>query len=95
MGFFGVAALLALYLILILKALNIAFRSADRFGLLVGLGITSGISFYIIFNIGMTIGLFPITGIPLPLLSYGGSSLITNFFALGLLLNIEMRRNIR
>ena len=94
MGFVGVVALLVLYLILILKALNIAFRSADRFGLLVGIGITSGISFYIIFNIGMTIGLFPITGIPLPLLSYGGSSLITNFFALGLLLNIEMRRNV-
>jgi rod shape determining protein RodA len=94
MGFIGVAALLALYMILILKALNIAFRSSDRFGLMVGIGITSAISFYVIFNIGMTIGLFPITGIPLPLLSYGGSSLITNFFAFGLLLNIEMRRNL-
>jgi len=92
MGFLGVAVLLSLYLILILKGLNIAFRSGDRFGLLTGLGITGAISFYIIFNIGMTLGLFPITGIPLPLLSYGGSSLITNFFALGLLLNIEMRR---
>ena len=54
--------------------------------------IISSISFYVLINIGMTIGFFPITGLPLPLLSYGGSSLITNFFALGLLLNIEMRR---
>ena len=58
------------------------------------LGLISSITFYIVFNIGMTIGLFPITGLPLPLLSYGGSALITNFFALGLLLNIEMRRMI-
>ena len=93
LGFIGVIVLFALYLVLILKGLNIAFRSADRFGLLVSLGIVASMSFYIIFNIGMTIGLFPVTGLPLPLLSYGGSSLITNFFALGLLLNIEMRRS--
>ena len=86
--------LLLLYLIIILKGLNIAFRSPDRFGLFLGLGIVSVLSFYIIINIGMTIGFFPITGIPLPLLSYGGSSLVTNFFAVGLLLNIEMRRSI-
>jgi rod shape determining protein RodA len=94
LGFIGVIVLLTLYLILILKGLNIAFRAADRFGLFVSLGIVASMSFYIIFNIGMTIGIFPVTGLPLPLLSYGGSSLITNFFALGLLLNIEMRRAI-
>lgn len=93
-GFIGVVILLSLYLFIILKGLNIAFRAADRFGLFLALGIISSISFYILFNIGMTVGLFPITGLPLPLLSYGGSSLITNFFALGLLLNIEMRRTI-
>ena len=92
LGFIGVAVLLTLYLALILKGLNIAFRAADRFGLFVALGIVASLSLYIIFNIGMTIGIFPVTGLPLPLLSYGGSSLITNFFALGLLLNIEMRR---
>ncbi|MCH8157493.1 MAG: rod shape-determining protein RodA, partial [Nitrospinae bacterium] len=91
-GFIGVVILLALYLFIILKGLNIAFRAADRFGLFLALGIVSSFSFYILFNIGMTIGFFPITGLPLPLLSYGGSSLVTNFFALGLLLNIEMRR---
>ncbi len=95
LGFIGVAILLTLYLVLILKGLNIAFRAGDRFGLFVALGIVASLSFYIIFNIGMTIGIFPVTGLPLPLLSYGGSSLITNLFALGLLLNIEMRRAIR
>ena len=93
-GFIGVAILLLLYLFIILKGLNIAFRASDRFGLLLALGITSSISFYIFFNIGMTIGVFPITGLPLPLLSYGGSSLISNYFAFGLLLNIEMRRTV-
>lgn len=93
-GFFGVAILLSLFLFIILKGLNIAFRAGDRFGFFLALGLVSSISFYIIFNVGMTIGLFPITGIPLPLLSYGGSSLITNFFAIGLLLNVEMRKAI-
>ena len=94
MGFFGVMVLLFLYLILILKGLNIAYRARDRFGLFLALGITGAIAFYIVVNIGMTVGLFPITGIPLPLLSYGGSSLITTFFALGLLMNIEIRKGI-
>lgn len=91
-GFLGAVVLLSLFLFIILKGLNIAFRAADRFGFFLSLGLISSISFYIIFNVGMTIGLFPITGIPLPFLSYGGSSLITNFFAIGLLLNVEMRR---
>ncbi len=94
MGFIGVAVLFTLYLILILKGLNIAFRAADRFGFFLSLGLVGFLTFYVIFNIGMTIGLFPITGLPLPFLSYGGSSLITNFIAIGLLLNVEMRRTI-
>jgi rod shape determining protein RodA len=91
-GFVGVAILLSFFLFIIMKGLNIAFRAGDRFGFFLSLGLISSITFYIIFNIGMTVGLFPITGIPLPFLSYGGSSLITNFFAIGLLLNVEMRR---
>lgn len=91
-GFVGVMILLILYLIIVLKGLNIALRASDRFGTFLALGIIGSMAFYIIVNIGMTVGLFPITGIPLPLLSYGGSSLITTYFALGLLLNIEMRR---
>ena len=93
-GFFGVAILLSLFLFIIMKGLNIAFRAGDRFGFFLSLGLISSIAFYIIFNVGMTVGLFPITGIPLPLMSYGGSSLITNFFAIGLLLNVEMRRSL-
>jgi rod shape determining protein RodA len=93
-GFLGVVVLLSLFLFIILKGLNIAFRAGDRFGFFLALGLISSITFYVIFNVGMTIGIFPITGIPLPLLSYGGSSLITNFFAIGLLLNVEMRRAI-
>jgi rod shape determining protein RodA len=94
-GFLGVTVLLILYIYIILKGLNIAYKAADRFGLFLALGIIGSIAFYIIVNIGMTIGLFPITGIPLPLLSYGGSSLISTYFAFGLLLNIEMRREVR
>ena len=91
-GFIGVIVLLSIYLFIILKGLNIAFHARDRFGLFMALGIVSSISFYFLFNLGMSIGLFPITGLPLPLVSYGGSSLVTNFFAFGLLLNIGMRR---
>lgn len=92
MGFIGVAVLLSLYLLIILKGLHIAYRTPNRFGLFLALGIVGSQFFYIVINIGMTMGLFPITGVPLPFLSYGGSSLVTNFFGIGLLLNIEMRR---
>jgi len=93
-GFFGVILLISLFIFIILKGLNIAFRAADRFGFFLSLGLIISIAFYIIFNIGMTVGIFPITGIPLPFVSYGGSSLITNYFAAGLLLNVEMRRTL-
>ena len=93
-GFLGVILLISLFIFIILKGLNIAFRAADRFGFFLSLGLILSMAFYIIFNIGMTIGIFPITGIPLPFLSYGGSSLITNYFAVGLLLNVEMRRTL-
>jgi len=93
-GFAGVVVLFSLYLLLLLKGLHIAFRASDRFGAFVALGLVGSIAYYVIFNIGMTIGLFPVTGVPLPLLSYGGSSLLSNFIAIGLLLNIEMRRGL-
>jgi len=93
-GFIGVVILLSIYLFIILKGLNIAFHARDRFGLFLALGIVSSISFYALFNLGMVVGLFPITGLPLPLISYGGSSLVTNFFAFGLLLNVGMRRTV-
>ncbi len=95
MGFIGVFVLLLLYLALILKGFSIAQRARDRFGLFLGLGATSVLAFYVVYNIGMTLGIVPITGIPLPFLSYGGSSLVANSIGIGLLLNIEMRRTIR
>jgi rod shape determining protein RodA len=93
MGFAGGAILLCLYLILILKALSIAGQAKDVFGALIAAGIASMWSFHVFVNIGMTMGVMPITGLPLPFLSYGGSSLITNLTAMGLLINVNMRRH--
>lgn len=92
MGFAGSCTLLILYLILIVRALDMISKVRDRFGMLLGLGIISTLCFYVIFNIGMTVGLFPVVGIPLPLMSYGGSSIVTTYVAIGIILNIGMRR---
>jgi rod shape determining protein RodA len=92
LGFMGAAALLGLFAFLLWRALRIATLSRDLFGTLIASGIAGLWAFTIFVSIGMTIGIMPITGIPLPFISYGGSSLITNYFAIGLLLNIHMRR---
>jgi rod shape determining protein RodA len=92
LGFVGAAALLALFGFLLWRALRIATLSRDLFGTILAAGIAALWAFHIFVNIGMTVGIMPITGIPLPFISYGGSSLITNYFAIGLLLNIHMRR---
>ncbi|MFV1951839.1 MAG: rod shape-determining protein RodA [Nitrospinota bacterium] len=92
MGFVGASILIILYLILIIKGIDIIYHSRDRFGALLSVGIVCMLTSYIILNIGMTIGIFPIVGMPLPLMSYGGSSLVTTFIAIGILLNIRMRR---
>tara|TARA_B100000315_G_scaffold115921_1_gene106322 strand:- start:7142 stop:8245 length:1104 start_codon:yes stop_codon:yes gene_type:complete len=92
MGFAGSCVLLILYLILFIRALDLISKVKDRFGMLLGLGIISTLFFYVVFNIGMTIGLFPVVGIPLPLMSYGGSSIVSTYIAIGIILNIGMRR---
>ncbi|HEY7876466.1 MAG TPA: rod shape-determining protein RodA [Actinomycetota bacterium] len=92
LGFVGSASLLALFAFLIWRALRIAAMSRDMFGTLLATGIAALWAFQIFVNVGMTMGIMPITGIPLPFLSYGGSSLITNYIAVGLLLNVHMRR---
>jgi rod shape determining protein RodA len=92
MGFIGALLLLALYIILIIKGIDVVYHARDRSGSLIAGGVVAMLSFHIIFNIGMTIGLFPVVGIPLPLMSYGGSYLVTTFMSIGLLLNIKMRR---
>lgn len=91
-GFMGTMVLLALYLLFIVWGLRIVSRAQDKFGAVLGLGLVSLIFWQFFINICMVIGLMPVVGIPLPLISYGGSSMITVFMAVGLLLNISMRR---
>lgn len=92
LGFIGGVILLALFGLLIWRAFKIALTAREPFGTMVAVGIVMMFFFQILVNVGMTIGIMPITGITLPFMSYGGSSLIINFFCVGLLLNIGMRR---
>lgn len=91
-GFLGSVILLTLYFIILYRAIKIAQSAKDKFGEYLTIGITTMIGFQILQNIGMDIGLMPITGIPLPFMSYGGTSLLTNIIAIGLVLNVGMRR---
>ncbi len=91
-GFAGCGGLLALYCVLIWKGLQIARRTRDPFGRLVVVGIVTLLSVQTILNTGMTVGLLPITGTALPLCSYGGSSLLSTYAAIGLLINIDLSR---
>lgn len=90
-GFVGCAIIVALYALLLWRAFIIARRANDLFGRLVSLGVTAWFGFQIFENIGMTLGLAPMTGVPLPLLSYGGSSMFATLIGVGLLLNIRAR----
>lgn len=92
-GYAGALTLLALYVVIVFGALRAVFAARDRFGMLLGVGLVAMLAFHMIVNIGMTIGIMPITGIPLPFMSYGGSSILTNFIAIGMLLNIAMQRD--
>jgi rod shape determining protein RodA len=91
-GLVGSVVLLLIYLFMILWALNIAKNSKDRFGSMIAVGIVSIIFWQVVINVGMVTGLLPVVGIPLVLFSYGGSSLITTMAAMGILMNISMRR---
>ncbi|SFC47638.1 rod shape-determining protein RodA [Clostridium uliginosum] len=92
-GFIGAIALLALYGILLYRIIKLAKSSESITGRLICVGTVASFLFSILQNIGMTIGIMPIAGITLPFMSYGGSSIITNFIYLGLVLNVGMRRN--
>lgn len=92
LGFVATASILVLYVVLITKIVYIAKTAKDNIGSYIAIGIGGIFFFHMLENIGMTIGLLPITGVPLPFVSYGGSSLITNFICIGLLLNISARR---
>jgi len=91
-GFVGCLLLLVLYLLIVLWGLYIARRANDRFGMFLALGVTAMLFWHIVVNLGMVIGLLPVVGVPLPLFSYGGTSMITTMTGVGLLLNVSMRR---
>jgi len=92
LGFFGAVLLLGLYLALLLTALAIANSSRDLYGALIATGVLGMWLFQILENVGMTVGMMPITGIPLPFMSFGSSSMVTNLGAVGLLLSVWSRR---
>lgn len=91
-GFVGGITVLLLFGVLLFRAFRIALLSKDPFGTYAAAGIASMFAVQVFINIGMTMGIMPITGIPLPFVSYGGTSTLSNFVAVGLLLNIHMRR---
>jgi rod shape determining protein RodA len=91
-GFVGAVFVLTMFGVILWRAFRIAAGAKDRFGTYVASGIIAMWALQMFVNIGMTIGIMPITGIPLPFLSYGGSAMVMNFVAVGLLLNIHMRR---
>ena len=91
-GFIGATILLLLYFTLILRTLYLATKAKDDFGTLIIFGVLAMTVFHVFQNIGMNIGVMPITGIPLPFFSYGGSNLLTNLIAFGLVINVSMRR---
>ena len=88
-GFLGCLFMLALYLFLLHRILRIAADSRSRFTVLTAVGLTGILSFHILVNISMTVGIMPVTGLPLPFLSYGGSFLISCFMMLGILMNLR------
>lgn len=92
LGFLGGITLLTLFCLFLWRCLTVLSAAKDRFGALIVAGIVSMIFFHVVVNIGMTIGLMPITGIPLPFISYGGTSLLLNMACVGLVLNVWMRR---
>ncbi|MGE3165318.1 MAG: rod shape-determining protein RodA [Planctomycetota bacterium] len=90
-GLVGTGAVLGLFLLLYLSALGIAFRTREPFGRLLVIGMTTHLAFQTLVNVAMTMGLAPVTGLPLPFVSYGGSSLLTSIASLGVVLGVGMR----
>ncbi|RJQ16670.1 MAG: rod shape-determining protein RodA [Nitrospiraceae bacterium] len=91
-GFIGSMVLFSLYLFIIWRGFDTAINSRDSDGRFLALGVTYMFTFYFVINVGMTLGLMPVVGIPLPLMSYGGTALLSNFIALSIIENVRMRR---
>ncbi|MEA1938727.1 MAG: FtsW/RodA/SpoVE family cell cycle protein, partial [Pseudomonadota bacterium] len=94
-GFMGGALIIALYTVLLGRCMRVSLRSRDEFGRLITLGIGVMVFCHVFVNIAMTIGILPITGLPLPLMSYGGSFMVSTMIALGLVQSVYQRRRIR
>lgn len=92
LGFIFSGAIIVIYIIMVTKAIYVAKTAKDDLGSYIAIGIAGIFLFHMIENIGMTMGLLPITGVPLPFVSYGGSSMVTNFICIAMLLNISGRR---
>ena len=90
-GFVGAGIVTLLYFLLIYRGIRIANRARNRFASLLAIGLTAIFLYHVLVNVCMTVGLAPVTGLPLPLLSYGGTSLLTSFLQIGLIQNIAMR----
>lgn len=88
LGFVACAVVVMLYVFLLLRGIYLASNARDMYGTLIATGVTAMLATHVIVNIGMTMGLVPVTGIPLPFISYGGSSLLTNMMGIGLLMNV-------
>lgn len=91
-GFLGSSVLIILYVLFLFAGIDAAKNAKDKMGSLMAGGLVSMFALYVCINIGMTVGVLPVVGVPLPLVSYGGTSVITTFLAIGLLLNIQSRR---
>jgi rod shape determining protein RodA len=95
LGFVGSAGLIVLFGVLLWRAMRIAMRAEDLFGTLMATGIVCWFTFQMFQNIGMAVGIMPVTGVPLPFVSYGGTSMFANWMAIGLLENVHLRRSVR
>lgn len=93
LGFIGAVVLLVLYSVVLACGVRAMYAARDRFGFLLAAGLVTMMFFHILVNVGMTIGIMPITGIPLPFMSYGGSAILTDYAAIGILLNIAMQKD--
>jgi rod shape determining protein RodA len=92
LGFLGVVGVLGLYLLLLWRMLETARLARDRLGAFLAAGITASLAFQVVYNVAMVAGLVPVKGLPLPLLSYGGSSVLATLMGVGLILSVRMRR---
>jgi cell division protein FtsW len=91
-GFIGCLLLVTLFVYLMIRGLKVAANAPDRFGFLLATGLTASIGLFFAFNVGVVTGIMPTTGLPLPFISYGGSALLMNAVAIGVLLNISGHR---